>query len=196
MSVVAEYRPRIAPLEPPFDSAIKTSLEKMMGARADLPPLALFRTFLRHPDLGDRIRPLGSGILQHGLLPVRERELVIHRTCARLGCEYEWGVHASVFAPAFAATRGWLAATVTGDSTDPSLRGREPLIVRAVDELTESSGVSDALWVELQAEFSDEEILELLMICGWYHLIAFVANGARVPFEPWALRFVDVTGEA
>jgi hypothetical protein len=36
-----------------------------------------------------RMRPLGSGILNHGLVPPRDREIVLHRTCARAGAEYE-----------------------------------------------------------------------------------------------------------
>ena len=35
-------------------------------------------------------------------LPLREREIAIDRTCARCGCEYEWGVHVAYFAERFA----------------------------------------------------------------------------------------------
>jgi 4-carboxymuconolactone decarboxylase len=36
------------------------------------------------------MRPLGAGLLGHGRLSMRERELVIDRACARAGAEYEW----------------------------------------------------------------------------------------------------------
>ena len=39
-------------------------------------------------------------------LSLREREIVIDRTCALTGCEYEWGVHVAIFAEAAASDRG------------------------------------------------------------------------------------------
>jgi alkylhydroperoxidase family enzyme len=40
--------------------------------------------------------------------------------------------------------------------------------------------VSDALWAELAAHFTPPQLLEVLVLAGWYHVIAFVANGAGV----------------
>jgi len=45
------------------------------------------------------------------------------------------------------------------------------------------------LWAELAAYFTPPQLLEILVLAGWYHVIAFVANGARVEGEPWARRF-------
>jgi hypothetical protein len=40
--------------------------------------------------------------------------------------------------------------------------------------------------------FSEEQLLDLLLLCGWYHAISFAANGARVGLEDGAPRFADV----
>jgi hypothetical protein len=66
---------------------------------------------------------------------------------------------------------------------------REQVLIRLVDELHETSTVSDALWEQLAARWSTEQILELIIIVGWYHLISFVANIAQVEYEPWSARF-------
>jgi hypothetical protein len=106
--------PRIWPLEPPYEPAIEAILQKWMPPGSAIEPLALFRTLAVHAELMGRMRPLGSGILGHGRIRRREREIVIHRVCARAGAEYEWGVHAIVYGRPLGLTAEQLTATVTG----------------------------------------------------------------------------------
>ena len=89
-----------------------------MPPGAAIEPLALFRTLAVHPELMSRMRPFGSGILNHGQVPPRDREIVLHRTCARAGAEYEWGVHAVVFAEAVGLTADQIASTAIGNADD------------------------------------------------------------------------------
>jgi 4-carboxymuconolactone decarboxylase len=49
--------------------------------------------------------------------------------------------------------------------------------------------VSDGHWTGLAAHWNDAQLVELLLLVGWYHAISYVANGARVEAEPWAARF-------
>ena len=181
--------PRIAPLDPPYSSDVAESLTKMMGGRTGIEPLRLFRTLLRHFDLGDRIRPLGSAILTRGALDPRDRELVILRTCARAGCEYEWGVHVALFARPLGLGEATIRATVLGTPDDAGFSPREALLARLSDQLHDTGAVSDGLWERLADVWDERQRIELLMVAGWYHLIAFVANGARVRPEAWAERF-------
>jgi 4-carboxymuconolactone decarboxylase len=179
---------RIAPLAPPYPAAVAESLAKWMPPGAAVEPLALFRTLARHPALSDRMRPLGALLLGRGTLPLRDRELAILRTCARNGAEYEWGVHAAAFAAAAGIDAAALAATCAR-VPGPPLGADDLALVAIVDELHDTGTVSDAAWQRTQARFSDEQRLELLALVGFYHLISFVANGARVEHEPWAARF-------
>src|SRR3954469_16558460 len=103
--------PRIAPLEPPYDPDTEAMLRKWMPPGAEVDPLALFRTLAVHDDLFARMRPLGAGILGHGRIEPREREIVIHRACARAGAEYEWGVHVLAFGSPLGLTDAQIAAT-------------------------------------------------------------------------------------
>jgi alkylhydroperoxidase family enzyme len=135
------------------------------------------------------MRPLGAGILGHGLVEPRLREIMIHRTCARCGAEYEWGVHAVAFGRPLGLSDQQLTATVHGSPEDPVWSGPERAVMRLADELHETAGVSDATFAELEAHFGPEQILELVVTAGWYHTISFAINAARVEREPWALRF-------
>jgi 4-carboxymuconolactone decarboxylase len=188
MSKTAEG-PRIAPLQPPYAPQLEASLRKWMPPGSEIEPLALFRTLNVHEELASRMRPLGAGILGHGRVAPREREIVIHRTCARAGAEYEWGVHALAYGEPLGLTDEQLAATVDGDAHDPAWSASDALLIALSDELYDTATVSDELWRELAADHSDEQLLELLVIAGWYRLIAYVINAAGIEHEPWAARF-------
>ena len=69
---------------------------------------------------------------------------------------------------------------------------RDRLLVQLVDELHSTDDVSDGLWAELCLEFDEVQILDLLMLCGWYHAISFTARATRVPLEPGAPSFESV----
>ncbi len=152
-------------------------------------PLALFRTLAVHEELGSRMGPLGSGILGHGRIAPREREIVIHRTCARAGAEYEWGVHVLAYGKPLGLSDEQIAATVNGAADDLAWSERDALLVRFADELHDACGVSDALWSSLAERFSDDQLLEVVIIAGWYRLLSYVINAARIEVEPWAARF-------
>jgi len=180
---------RIAPLEPPYSDEVAELLAKWMPPGADVEPLALFRTLAVNPDLAARMRPLGAGILGHGKVEPRIREVMIHRTCALCGAEYEWGVHAVAFGRPLGFTDQQVAATVTGDWRDPVWSEAEGLTIRLADELHAHAEVSDELFAGLREHFDDAQILELVVTAGWYHTIAYVLGVALVPLEPWAERF-------
>lgn len=181
---------RIAPLEPPYAPDTEAQLRKWMPPNSAAEPLALFRTLMVHRELAGRMRPLGAGILGHGLIEPREREIVILRTCARCGAEYEWGVHAVAFGQTVGLTSEQIAATALPTATDDGLwSDRELLLVRLADELYETNELSDPLWEDLTSTWKPPELLELIVIAGWYRTLAYVLNSARVEHEPWAARF-------
>ena len=182
---------RIAPLEPPYEPEVETLLARWMPPGSGLEPLALFRVLGRHAELASRARPLGAGILGHGLVAPRLREVMIHRTCSLTGAEYEWGVHAVAFGRPLGLTDEQLAATVHGTPEDPVWSDDERAVLRLADELHATSTVSDALFTDLAARFGAEQVIELCLTAGWYHAIAYVIGAARIPPEPWAARFPE-----
>jgi 4-carboxymuconolactone decarboxylase len=183
--------PRIIPLEPPYEPGAGEMLRRWMPPGAPMEPLALFRTLAVHGELMSRMRPLGSGILNHGLVPPRDREIVLLRTCARAGAEYEWGVHATAFGERVGLTAEQIAATAGGAeaAADPCWAPEDALLVRLADELHDTATVSDALWTRLEPHYTEQQLLELIVTAGWYRTLAYVINAARVPREEWAARF-------
>jgi len=183
----------IVPLEPPFEPEVAAELEQMMPPGA--PPIALFRTFAKNLPMTRAMRPWGSYELSRALsFSLREREIVIDRTCARCGCEYEWGVHVAFFAVKAAFTSAQVTSLTFGDASDPCWTlERERLLIEVVDSLHETNDVSDDLAGRLAARFTEAERLDLFLLVGWYHAISYVARAARVPREDGVPRFAAVS---
>jgi alkylhydroperoxidase family enzyme len=152
-----------------------------------LPPIALFRTLARSPRILRKLR--AANLLDRGPLERRERELVILRSCARCGSEYEWGVHAAVFARRFGLSEAEIAGTARAGWRDGLWSERDRLLIRLADELHETATLSDELWAALRPRFSDEQVLELITLAGFYHAISYLTNGLAVALEEGAERF-------
>ena len=183
--------PRIAPLTPPYEPEVDAWLQRWMPPGAAVEPLLLFRTLAVNPELFQSMHPLGRQLLSRGLLPARDREIVIHRMSAIAGAEYEWGVHAVAFGRPVGLTDAVLAATARGGADDPAFTPRDALLVRLCDELHAGARVNDALWAELAAVWNDQELLELIVLASFYRLIAGVINSCGVELEAWAERFPE-----
>lgn len=177
--------PRIAPAIPPFAAEIQAALDRIMPE--GMAPLTLFTTLARNPRVFGRF--MAGGLLDKGNLTLRQRELVIDRACARCGCEYEWGVHVALFGERV----GFGAAerhAIVHEGPDSALwTEEERLILRLVDSLHETARLPDALWAELSARFAAEQLIELVVLTGLYHMVSFVANGLALAPETFAPRF-------
>ena len=176
---------RIAPAEPPYAPSIADALDRIMPP--GLEPLVLFRTMARNPRIFARL--FAGGLLDKGVLSLRQRELVIDRTTARLGCEYEWGVHIALFAERVGFGAVETAATVTGGAQAECWSMPEQALVALVDDLVDRRTIGDETWQALVVHFDEAQILEAIAIAGYYHTISFLCNGLRLPSEPYAARF-------
>jgi alkylhydroperoxidase family enzyme len=184
--------PRVSPLEPPYSDEVDAQLTSMMPT--GVPPIALFRTFARNLPMTVAMRGWGHYELGKRLsLTMRDREIVIDRTCARCGCEYEWGVHVGMFADRVALTPAQVTSLTHGTPDDTCWTSeRDRLLIEAVDTLHGTADLDDDLWGRLAEVFDEAQLLDLTLLCGWYHAISFTATAARVPHEPGAPRFADV----
>jgi len=177
--------PRILPVERPYESEIAEELEKIMPPGIE--PLKLFRTLAHNPRILRKFRR--GSLLDRGAIDRREREIVILRTCARCGAEYEWGVHVVFFAARFGLTENQIAATVSGTAQDSCWSANDGLLVRLVDELHDSSRISDGLWQALSESWLPSQLIEFIVLVGFYHTVSFVINGARIELEEGVPRF-------
>jgi alkylhydroperoxidase family enzyme len=183
--------PRIEPVETPYAAAIDDQLKSMMPP--GVPPILLFRTFVRNPAMAKAMAGWGRYELSRQLsLSMRDRELIIDRTCAQCRCEYEWSVHVAFFAERVGLSADQVASITHGSSRDSCWENeRDRMLIEAVDALHANASLDDDLYARLSAELTPAELLDLFMLCGWYHAISFAANACQVDLESGAPRFVD-----
>jgi alkylhydroperoxidase family enzyme len=186
--------PRIPHLEPPYDADVAAGLARMQPRESKVDALKLFRTFAHNMPLSRAFGPLGGYMLGRTSgasagFDDRTRELVIDRVTARCGCEYEWGVHIAAYGRHVGLTDLQIASLVNGSGADACWSDDDRTILDMVDQLHDTGQIGDETWQRLEARFSKDIILELLILAGWYHAIAYVANGARTELEAWGARF-------
>jgi alkylhydroperoxidase family enzyme len=175
---------RIAPLSPPYAPEIQEQFDRIMRGA---PPLVLFRVMASQERAWEKFR--GGGLLDRGPLSLREREIVIDRTCALNRCEYEWGVHVTAFAQAAHLTEEEVRATVHGGADAPCWSEAEKAILVVVEALHHRATLSEAEFAALKAHYDDAKILEIIQLCGFYRTVSYLANGLALPLELNAARF-------
>ncbi|QIO36446.1 carboxymuconolactone decarboxylase family protein [Bradyrhizobium sp. 1(2017)] len=181
---MSQLVPRIAPLTPPYPPEIQQQFDRIMRGA---PPLVLFRVMAGHGRAWDKFR--AGGLLDPGPLSLRQREIVIDRTCALNRCEYEWGVHVAIFAGPAKLTEDDVRATVLGDAASACWSPAERALVAAVDALHHRATLDDEEFAALSAHYDEAQILEIMLLCGFYRTVSYLANGLRLPLEENAARF-------
>ena len=176
---------RITPAEPPYAPQIAAELERIKPP--GVPPLILFRALAKSPRVFAKV--FAGGLLDKGPLSVRQREIVIDRTTARLGCEYEWGVHVAFFANG-PASRPSTSPPPSPDAARAACwTPDEQALIALVDDLVDQRAIGDETWAALVAYFDAKQILEAIALVGYYHTISFLCRGLELPLETYAGRF-------
>ena len=175
---------RIPPAVPPFAPEIQALLDRTMRGK---PPLVLFTTLARDPRLF--VKFFSGGLLDRGHLALRQREIVIHRTCALCRSEYEFGVHAATFGARAGFDGAQLRSLVHGGGADACWSDDDRALLALCDALHATCTVDDALWQQLAHRFAPEAILELVMLAGFYRTVSYLTKTLQLPLEPDAAPF-------
>jgi 4-carboxymuconolactone decarboxylase len=175
--------PRIEPLpESEWEGDIAKMLSALPpGADAPIGEYNIFRTLARHADLFKTWLPFGGYLLVGGALPPTDRELMILRTAVRCRSPYEWGQHVRI-SERMGIDRATIARVVEG----PGASGwteHESALLRAVDELHDDARISDATWKALAREYDETQLIEVTILIGQYHMVAFALNSLEVELD-------------
>tara|TARA_B110000902_G_scaffold267061_1_gene357925 strand:+ start:4832 stop:5173 length:342 start_codon:yes stop_codon:yes gene_type:complete len=111
------------------------------------------------------------------------------RVTANNNCEYEWGVHVSVFSAAAKLTDDQIAATRNSEIDHSLWSLQEVTLLKVIDQLCASGKPSDKALKAFQSDWTVIPQLEILALCGTYHTVSFVANTACLANESFAASF-------
>jgi 4-carboxymuconolactone decarboxylase len=172
-----------ARIDPLPETEWNDSVRQMLTARNPDPAavMNIFSTLARHPDLFAKWQSFGGRLLFRGTLPARDREILILRTAWNCRCEYEWGHHVSI-----GRSAGLTDDEVARISRVPDSKEWDEFeitLLRAADELHEAAVITDETWTALAGRYNEQQLIELAMLVGQYHLVAFTLNSLGVQRE-------------
>ncbi|UGA43369.1 hypothetical protein HU230_0034725 [Bradyrhizobium quebecense] len=172
---------RIQPLIPPYSAEVQAEVDLL--PRSWQPPFQHYGLLGRDPRLLRAYRLGSVAYLDPGHITVRQREVFLLRVTGRCQNAFEWTLRVHYFADDAGLTEEQLHASVHGSADDSCWQSDDCSLIRLADELHDTATISDALWEDMQAVFSDEAILQLLLLAGHYRTNAYVSKGLRVPVE-------------
>jgi 4-carboxymuconolactone decarboxylase len=151
-------------------------------------PLNIFRTMAHNESLSKGFRRLGAHLLSGGVLPGREREIVILRIGWRCSSEYEFGQH-TVIGTSVGLTDDEIARL--SDCGPGDWNEGDRALISLADELCDGDVVSEDTWRTLSERWSDAELLELLVLAGFYRMVSGMLNSVGVALEPETPRWPE-----
>jgi alkylhydroperoxidase family enzyme len=173
--------PRLAPLaEDERDDFARELLGQVGGATSGA--TNIFTTLVRHPGLFRHWLPFGGKLLA-GKLPARDRELLILRTGWNCGSAYEWAQHVRIARAAGLADDEIERVRAADGADTPGWASEDALLVRAADELHADACLTNATWAALADRYDEQQLIEVPMVVGHYHMVAFALNSLGVQVE-------------
>lgn len=143
------------------------------------PELSVVGFFAHHPQLAQPFLTWNHYVnSRRSTLPRPVREIAILRVAWVRRSRYEWAQHLLIARRA-GVDEGAIARIRSGERV-----GFEGLLIAAVDELTDSSAVSDATYAGLAAELSERQLIDLVFLIGTYSLLSAAFNTFGVELDP------------
>ncbi|MFC9429551.1 carboxymuconolactone decarboxylase family protein [Streptomyces sp. NPDC056987] len=160
--------PRIPCLGP---EALPESLRALDEGRI----INLFKVLAHAPNAVEPIARVAAALLASGGLDPVDRELVILTCATRYESAYEWAQHIPL-SRAAGVTDTQRAAVRDGDHDasvfSPAQRGLLAFAAAAADR----PEVSDAVYAGASRHYDDEQLVETLILVGFYFLVARVST--------------------
>jgi alkylhydroperoxidase family enzyme len=146
--------------------------------------LGPFNAMVVAPRIGSHLARLGAAIRYEGALPANCRELAILMCACAEQSAFEWHAHEQI-----------AAAAGVPDVVRTAILAGEPLplddpVERAVAGVTasllETGDVTDGLYQSAAGVLSEVQLVELVVLVGYYRLLSTVLRTFRVPLPAGA----------
>ena len=156
-------------------------LHESLMSRPDVAALGLvgpFGVWMHAPDLGLAMSRLGGRVRFTTSLPANVSEVAICTTGAFHHAKFEFAAHRGL---AIRAGVDEAAIDRLGAGEDPGFDGDEAAAHAVATEILRDHRISEATYVDAEARFGAQGMVELLTTVGYYCLISTLLNGFDIP---------------
>ena len=171
--------PRLQPVTDPTPEQAEVLAKA--GTRPGNAPLNIFGTMVHTRRVANRAVLLGGAFLGKGTIPERDREIVILRVGHRASAVYEFGQHV-VIGKRVGLTDDEIVA-IADDTSTHEWDDADRALIALADDLCRDDCVGDATWAQLAERYDPEQLVELLMLAGYYRMISGFLNSAGVQLD-------------
>jgi alkylhydroperoxidase family enzyme len=167
----------------PYPDLSQASPEvKEMLAR--LPAPANILTMMAHAETCLKpVMKLGGAMLGKLALDRKLRELCLLHAARVAGGAYEWHQHVPI-ALDLGCSREQIAALEKGDEAAPCFDARERAALGFTREVVRNVGASEAALAEVRRHLSDREVVELILMAGFYVMLARLSETLAIDKDP------------
>ena len=137
-----------------------------------------FIALLHNPAIARHLQALGEQLRWKSKLPQRLVELAVLVTARRWTCQHEWLIHEQL------ARKAGLDAGIIDalrENHEPRARGDEAVVYAFCCDAHATGRVSDEAFNAVRERFGLDGALELLVLSGYYTMMAMVLNTAGLP---------------
>jgi alkylhydroperoxidase family enzyme len=170
--------PRVVPL--PVAERTPSAQALLDGVKVAGSDANIFTTLVRAEGLTRRWLPFGGKLL-NGKIPARDRELLILRTGWNCGSEYEWAQHVVIGRSAGLTDEEILRIP---DGPDGDWSPFDSTLLQVADELHTDYSITDVTWAALADVYDTQQLIEIPMVVGHYHMVAMTLNALGVQLDP------------
>jgi alkylhydroperoxidase family enzyme len=153
--------------------------------------LNIYRALFHAPEALRRFMRFGAYLLGEGKLSPRLREIAILRVGAICRAPYEVSQHIA-FGRRAGLSDDEVRAVVSGGAARFS--GDDAAVLAFADELTRESRVSDATFGAVAASLTEEQLVELTLVTGFYNMVSRTLNALDVDLDETARRDLEGLG--
>ena len=151
-----------------------------------------FLALIHNPALASKVQALGEHLRYGTGLPAALVEIAILVTARRWSCDYEWVAHARIAREA--GLREAVIEPLSRGAKPVNMDERESRVYDFAHETVWQGQPSDKAFDAVADSFGKPASLDLLAVCGYYTLLAFVLNTASLPL-PAGSTLPATTGE-
>lgn len=156
---------------------LATASPRIRAALAGKRQLNVFRMLGNSENSGPETLALGHTLSRGSSLPPEHREVVILRVAHVSACEFMWQEHRAVAERVGFSTAKIDAIAHFGDGPDSELLDDTDLmLLHFTDSVIFTTTADDELFDTVGARYDDSKLVELVLLIGFYMMIARVMN--------------------